>query len=453
MSADPNFAIPAEPPAASPAEVAAARRSALTTWLVIAALAIVFVWRYPGAAYTTVAFIVVLSVLVFVHEWGHYQFALWGGMKVNRFGIGFPPWIYTKRHNGIDYSIGALPIGGMVDIAGLGSEEEMVATAKDSTGGIGTAGTTVEGVEAQSAARPSRMDSYRHRRPERPHGEKEFQDATLGWRFWTLFAGPLMNFLFAMIVFVALFSFVGVPDREKSTPTNEVDAVSPGSPAEIAGIQSGDRIVGINGQRTTNTEKLRELIAAGGAKPLAVAIERKGEVMEKTVHPEMAEQPTIAGKMELRPMIGVQFHLDIAFEKVGFVTAIEEGWKHAFGISAAILGIVKRAVTFNLSKTDKTSIGGPVRIAQEVGRSAKSDWRQLAIFAAGLSVNLGLLNLLPLPALDGGRILFLGYELLMGRPLDPKKEGLVHMAGMALLLALMLFITLKDVLPYIRKVF
>jgi regulator of sigma E protease len=104
-------------------------------------------------------FVITLSVLVFVHEWGHYQFGRWGGMKINRFAIGFPPFIYTKRKNGVDYSIGALPIGGMVDIAGLGSEEEMVATTKG---------------QASPIDAPN---------PRKPHGQKNFQDATLGWRF------------------------------------------------------------------------------------------------------------------------------------------------------------------------------------------------------------------------------------------------------------------------------
>jgi regulator of sigma E protease len=131
---------------------------------------------------------------------------------------------------------------------------------------------------------------------------------------------------------------------------------------------------------------------------------------------------------------------------VGVKDAIKLGWASVVDITTSIKDLLVRAVTLKLSKSDKGNVGGPIRIAQEAGDTAQQGWQLLALFAAGLSVNLGLLNLLPVPALDGGRILFLGYELLVGRPLDPKKEGLVHMAGMAVLLAFMLFITMRDVL-------
>ena len=429
-----------------------ARSTTLVTWLSGALALGALIYLNPDLAKTIGAFILVLSVLVFVHEWGHYQFALWGGMKVNRFGIGFPPWIYTKRHNSIDYSIGALPIGGMVDIAGLGSEEEMVATAKDSTGGIGTAGTTVEGVEAQSAARPSRMEAYRHRRPERPHGEKEFQDATLGWRFWTLFAGPLMNFLFAMLVFVALFSFVGVPDLDASKPTHRLEAVKEDYPAAAAGIVAGDRLIGLNGVRIADVQELRKRIGGSEGKPLTLMIERKGRVFEKTVRPVWDEVPNADGKGTTRmPFIGIQFGVDIVYKKIGFAAAIARGWNTTIGISATILELLGRAFTFRLSAEERRDIGGPVKIAQVAGETARNGWQDLVVFTAALSVNLGLMNLLPLPALDGGRILFLGFELLAGRPLDARKEGLVHMAGMVMLLAFMLFITVRDVLPLIQQ--
>ncbi len=130
--------------------------------------------------------------------------------------------------------------------------------------------------------------------------------------------------------------------------------------------------------------------------------------------------------------------------------AVVYGAGTALGITLQIKDILVRAATFNLSKSDRDDIGGPFRIAQEAGDTAEQGWELLALFSAGLSVNLGLLNLLPIPALDGGRILFLGYEFLMGRPVDPKKEGVVHMVGMAVLLAFMLFITIRDVIPMIK---
>ena len=405
--------------------MAADRSSAMKTWVFI--LAAVGACWYFNVGKTMIAFLITLGVLVFVHEWGHYQFARWGGMKVNRFGIGFPPWIYTRRHNNIDYSIGALPIGGMVDIAGLGSEEEMVATTK--------------GAEITT----------RRARPDMPHGQKQFQDATLGWRFWTLFAGPLMNFIFAIVVFVGVYSMAGVP---LEAGTNKVLTVTPGDPAATAGIKPGDLIVSIDNVPTSDTEQIKKQIRGSGGKAITLRVKRGDTVLRKTVQPVFKDLPKFEGGTERSPAIGVGFHLDpnkVQYQKVGVLTAMDMGWRQAAGISLQILTIIKRAFTGNLSAQEKRDVGGPVRIAQAVGQMAESGWIASLLFAAGLSVNLGLMNLLPFPALDGGRILFLGYELIARRPVDAKKETMVHTVGMVMLLAFMLFITVRDVLPWLSK--
>ena len=165
----------------------------------------------------------------------------------------------------------------------------------------------------------------------------------------------------------------------------------------------------------------------------------------------MAPEMTGEGK-ERAPIIGIHFALQVdSYKKVGLLGAVAEGWGKTTFITEQILAFLKRAVTFSLSSDDKRGVGGPVKIAEVMGATARQGWEEFVIVAAGLSVNLGLLNLLPFPALDGGRILFLGYELLAGKPLDPRKEGLVHMVGMMMLLAFMLFITVRDILPFIEK--
>jgi regulator of sigma E protease len=187
------------------------------------------------------------------------------------------------RRNNIDYSLGALPIGGMVDIAGLGSEEEMVAAAKG----------------AEFTTLPSR--------PDVPRGEKQFQDASLGWRFWTLFAGPLMNFLFAIIVFIGVYSFAGVP---VPTATSTVRTVMPNSPAQAAGILAGDRIIAVNNKPTTDTKVISDTITASKDKPVTVTLERGGQVIQKTLRPIYDERPTADGKGTVRVLqIGVGFRL------------------------------------------------------------------------------------------------------------------------------------------------
>jgi regulator of sigma E protease len=395
------------------------------SWLLFGIAAIALIVLKPDWARTIVVFCVTLGVLVFVHEWGHYQFALWGGMKVNRFGIGFPPWVYTVRRNDIDYSIGALPIGGMVDIAGLGSEEEMVSTAK-----------------GDEVANPTR-----DARPEAPHGQKQFQDATLGWRFMTLFAGPLMNFLYAIVVFIGVYTMIGLPEP---IFTPHVQSVKPGSPASAIGLKPGDVLVGVDEKRTRSTADIIKWIRASKAQPVTVWVERNNQVFSKRVKPVYA----VLDREGRVPSIGIAFDQNklggLKYTRVDTLTAVQLGFLKAADISLTIMDTIKRAVTRNLSQDEVKGIQGPVGIASTMGQSAARSWQEVVLMSAILSVNLGLMNLLPFPALDGGRILFLGYEFIMRRPVDPRKEGVVHMVGMVMLLAFMLFITFRDVVMKIQ---
>lgn len=411
---------PPAPPAPQPAPE---RVNPVSAVLTVAGIVAFAVWK-PALAQQIGVFLLTLGVLVFVHEWGHYQFARWAGMKVNRFGLGFPPWVFTVRRNNIDYSLGALPIGGMVDIAGLGSEEEMVAD-----------------VKGETVANPTRG-----RNPNAPFGQKQFQDASLGWRFWTLFAGPLMNFLFAMTVFIGVYSLVGMPD--KATGTNVIEMVQPGMPAADAGLQSDDKVVAVNGVKTTSPEQITKIIRSNVDKPLQFSIERGGQSLSKSITPKMDELTGPDNKIEKLPLVGVIFsrHID-SYKRLSLPEAAQEGWDNATGITQQIFGLLGRVATFKLTKDDKRGVGGPIKIAQAVGASARRGWQDAVLMAAALSVNLGLLNLLPFPALDGGRILFLGYELVMRRPLDPRKEGIVHAVGMVMLFAFMIFISVRDILP------
>lgn len=446
---------------ATPEELAAARKNMVFNWLIAIATIIFVAVKFPDFTQTAFIFVITLSILVFVHEWGHFQFGRWGGMKVNRFGIGFPPWIYTKRHKGIDYSIGALPIGGMVDIAGLGSEEEMVATAKRDEETLN---------ESQRSARTGV-----------PHGEKLFQDASLGWRFMTLFAGPLMNFIFALVMFIGVFTVWGIIDQDKSGTVNRVAAVRINTPADKAGLQEGDVINGINGIATDQPTVLSRIIrdsgsrfvqaensygatsfqarAEVGEKPIVsvtLSVQRDGKTLIKKVTPTFQPIEYIGAKgidSMRAPAIGIEFAENLVFQKVGVGEAVKTGVLMSAGMTTQLLQVVGRALTFQLNDAEKRSIGGPVKIAEAVGKASKGGPQQLLLFAGLLSMNLGLMNLLPFPALDGGRILFLGYELVFRKPIDSKKESIVHMAGMVMLLAFMLFITVRDVLPWLERSF
>lgn len=375
-------------------------------------------FKHPDLLRTIFTFLATLGVLVFVHEWGHYQFARWAGMKVNRFALGFPPFIFNREKNGIIYSIGALPIGGMVDIAGLGSEEEMVNTAKG------------------EVATPQRDVS-------RPFGQKQYQDANLFWRFMTIFAGPLMNFLLAIVVFIGVFSVAGLPIPSFKP---QIQSTLPGGPAEKAGLKAKDEIVAIGGQKTSTPQQVSKLIQGGQAKPTTISVLRDGKVLPLALTPVVRD---LLGDGKKVPSIGIAFDQNairsFSYIKLSPVDAVKQGFYSSLGISLNILDTIKRLVSRKLSSDEAKSIGGPVKIAQTVGQASSFGWPIALNFAAMLSVNLGLMNLLPLPALDGGRILFLGYELVARRPFNPRWEGMVHAAGMVLLLAFMLFITLRDV--------
>lgn len=376
----------------------------------------------PDLVNAGIAFVITLSVLVFVHEWGHFQFARWAGMKVNRFAIGFPPFIYTKRVKGIDYSIGALPIGGMVDIAGLGSEEEMIAT--------------TQGEPLQVAPRNVKAR----------FGEKLFQDAPLRWRFMTLFAGPMMNFIYAFVVFLVIFSIKGKPEIQILA-----SKVTVGAPAAKAGLKDKDRIISVNGQRIVDPEVFINAVRSEGTAPLSVLVDRGGKQIQTTIVPVIKSMDTQDGNKPV-PSIGIELgYGKQTFRKLGLAESVQTGAQYTYKIASGIGGILKRALTFRLTKSDKEGVGGPVKIAQVIGETAQSGWADLLIMSAALSVNLGLMNLLPFPALDGGRILFLGYELVARKPIDARKEGFAHTVGMVMLLAFMLFITARDIWPMIQK--
>jgi regulator of sigma E protease len=377
-------------------------------------------WKYPGVARNAIAFVIILGILVFVHEWGHFQFARWAGMKVNRFALGFPPFVYNREKDGIVYSIGALPIGGMVDIAGLGSEEEMVNTAKG---------------EADTPKRDTT----------RPFGQKQFQDGSLFWRFMVIFAGPLMNFIFAIILAVGLYSFWGAPDPT-TAKYNLVANFDKESPADKGGVKVGDLIVGVDGTRTNDNQKITSLIRNGKSETLTLDVLREGQVKTLTIRPEVAD-PDKTGNV--RRVVGVEFSYDpktLKFIKISPQEAVTTAFAESWMMVRTIGAFVGRAFTFQLTDQDKKGVGGPLAIAQAAGQSTQQGglWGPLRLMVI-LSINLGLLNLLPLPALDGGRILFLLYELIMRRPIPAKIEGITHAAGMVLLLTFMVFITMRDV--------
>lgn len=394
----------------------------------------------PQAARTTGIFVMMLGLLVFVHEWGHFQFARWAGMKVNRFAVGFPPWLWSRRKDGIEYSIGALPLGGMVDIAGLGSEREMVSHLKGTE------------TDAASQTDSATKDASRN--------AKLFQHASLGWRFLTLFAGPLMNLIYALVVFICVYSLVGVPEPFN---TNRIDEIRPHSPARAAGIKTGDYWVGVHAGgadfRSTDVIELKSFVRRSEQSDITMIVRRGETELQRPLHRLFQEaDPDDALKDpngKALPLTGleVRFQIVTPYRRLGVAGALRQGRDDVVGMWNEITGLLFRAATIRLTASDRSGVGGPLRMAEMVGQYTVLGWPALIVLSGVLSVNLAIMNLLPLPALDGGRILFLGLEWAAGKPINARLENRVHAIGMAALLAFMGFITLRDLLSVVAPLF
>lgn len=345
--------------------------------------------------YYIVPFLCILGLLVFAHELGHYWAARRAGMRVHEFAIGMGPVLWSIRkkfeENGrMDetlWSIRAIPLGGFVRIAGMEPSED-------------------------------------------PHEPGGFDTKPWGWRFVTLIAGCVMNFALAAILFCILGVFIGYPKGVD----NVVGSVVPNYPAAKAGLKSGDEIVGVGGVPTTDIERIRRTIEEHPGEALQLTIMRDGQSRTFTLTPSAEKE----GEKKVG-RIGVQFKP--IRERVNPATALVMGVQSTYEASKGMLFGLYALATRKISGD---VVGGPVMIVQQTGEMAKSGIPSLIEFTALLSINLGFINLLPFPALDGGRLIFLILQLFRVR-VDPRKEAYVHAMGMLVLLFFIIVITYRDI--------
>lgn len=332
-----------------------------------------------------VAFVLVFGVIVLFHELGHYGTAKLLGIGVHEFSIGFGPGV-SRSWRGTRYSLRVIPLGGFCRLYGMEPNE-------DERIGL------------------------------RPDDPRNFHARPVWQRMAVIAAGPAMNFLQAVII-LALIATVTIPVQ--------VVGLEPGSPAAQAGFQPGDAIVAIEGQTVYRTVEVNRLIAASEREPIEVTVRRDGQNLVLTVQPE--RQPDGALRIGVQIMDGMR--------GVPWWQALPEGfrqtWQMTRSLVTGLLGMIAQRVPVELS--------GPVGIFQIVGQSAQQGWFSLLLLAAVLNVNLGLLNLLPIPVLDGGWLLFLGLEGLRGKPIPPEHQGWATVVGFAFLMALVLFATYQDIL-------
>jgi regulator of sigma E protease len=356
---------------------------------------------------TVVSFIIVLGLLIFVHEFGHFLFAKLFKVKVLKFSLGFGPKLIGKTYGETEYLISAFPLGGYVKMFGENPDEQDVATGDQ-------------------------------------HGS--FAHKSVWKRFFIVLAGPVFNLLFALALFCGLFIAIGVPD---SKDTTSIGQVSQKSPAAQAGILAGDTIEQINGHPMKGWLDVLGSVKESGGKPLTIRIKRGAEQISVIVTPAIDGVKNVFGEVtEKRYMIGVVKAEAVVYEKVGVVTAVQaalaQTWMY---ISLTVMGFVKiiqRVVPMS-------ELGGPILIAQLAGQQMAAGWIHLVFFMGLLSVNLGILNLLPIPVLDGGHLMFLSIEGVRRKPVSERVQIVAQQIGMALLGSLMLFVFYNDLFRIFTK--
>lgn len=417
---------------------------------------------------TVIAFIFMFGLLVFVHEFGHLIFAKRAGMLVREFAIGFGPKMFAFKRDETVYTIRLLPIGGYVRVAGEDPEIIKLRAGHH----IGLEFNERGLVEKIIVNHKSKHPNARIIEVERAdldheliiegyeigeHDEKltfqvdrqaffimdevetqiapfdrQFASKTVGQRAMQLFAGPMMNFLLAIVLFILLGLMHGTP-VEKAIIADVVED----SPAHKAGFQAKDEIVEINGQPISTWKAFTTIIREHPNEQLSMVLLRHGETLEVEVTPQPQEAIDIDGSEITIGQIGVYQGIEKSFLKT-----FKYGFVQTYETTTLILQSLKMLITGQLSLD---MLAGPVGIYDATDQVVKTGFVNFMMWTAMLSVNLGIINLIPLPALDGGRLLFVGIEAIRGKPVDPQKEGFVHFIGFALLMLLMIVVTWNDI--------
>lgn len=355
-------------------------------------------WLYP------VAFLAVLGPLVFVHEYGHYIVGRWCGVKADTFSIGFGRKVFgwtDKR--GTEWKIGWLPLGGYVQFAG----------------------------DRDAVSQP---DANWQKLPEAERSHS-FPAQPVWKRALIVLAGPVTNFLFAILIFAAFNMIYGVP----TTPP-VVGTVQAKSAADEAGLRPGDRIAAINGRTMETFDDIRIAVAFELGKPADLTIERGGARQNITLRPRIISETDRFGNKAERAIIGIQSGPP-ALASVGPLGAVQAGATQTWDLVRMTGNILGQFVTGQRSVKE---MGGPLRIAKQSGEMATLGLASLIFFIAFISINLGFINLLPLPMLDGGHLLFYAYEAVRRRPASPQAQEWAFRFGFAAIVTLMLVVTFND---------
>ncbi|MEK5231165.1 RIP metalloprotease RseP [Lysinibacillus sp. FSL K6-0232] len=413
---------------------------------------------------TAIAFILIFGMLVFFHELGHFLFAKRAGILVREFAIGMGPKIYGKTHGETMYTIRLLPIGGYVRMAG----EDMDGTELQPGYRIGLIVNEdnivqkiifnqnnkqlpdllfleveradlekdlfVEGYDEEErlvryqVARDCVLVENGRELVIAPQ-DRQFNAKTVGQRAMTIFAGPLFNFILAFVIYLVIGLIHGVPTYEPI-----ITEVVENDPAAQAGMLAGDKVTAIDGQAVEKWQDLAAIVQDHPNEDITVTIERDGQSVNLNMTVKEIQQDG-----EKYGQIGVRYESPREFNPL---KAIVYGAQETYNMTVKIFELLGMLIT---GKFTIDALSGPVGIYKVTEQVAQYGIMNLMNWAAMLSINLGIMNLLPLPALDGGRLLFFGFEALRGKPIDRQKEGLVHFVGIVLLMILMVVVTWNDI--------
>jgi regulator of sigma E protease len=358
-----------------------------------------------------VPFLFVLTIVVFFHELGHFLMARRCGIKVLVFSVGFGPEIagFFDRY-GTRWKISAIPLGGYVKFFG----DENAASAPDQSA-------------AATMTEAEKKDS--------------FQFQPVGSRALVVAAGPVANFVLAIAIFAGIFMTVG-----KQTTSARVDTVQAGSAAQAAGFKPGDLVLMINGEKIESFSDMQRIVSISAGAPLTVEVERdKAQVTLKAV-PQLKEIKDNFGNVHRLGVLGISRSMapgDIKTERAPPLRAIVMGAQETWFVVDRTMSYISGVFT---GREAADQLGGPIRIAQVSGQVATAGFAPLIHLTAVLSVSIGLLNLFPIPLLDGGHLLFYAIETIRGRPLSERAQELGFRIGLAIVLMLMIFATFNDIL-------
>ncbi|MGI6452082.1 MAG: RIP metalloprotease RseP [Syntrophomonadaceae bacterium] len=339
---------------------------------------------------TVLIALVIIAAIILVHEVGHFIAAKRIGIPVHEFSLGMGYKLFSTTKNGTEYSLRLIPIGGFVRMAGedLGDLDD-------------------------------------------PNG---FSKRTPLEKIRVAFAGPFMNLALALFIFIYTYAFIGIPSISDEPV---IGSLVEGKPAGIVGLKPGDRIINIDGKTISYWSDITREIMSSGGKELAVTVARGAETIQYRITPEVDSSGV--------PAIGIMGTIN--YEKQGIINSIKTGFIQTYQLTVMMLGGLWMIISGGASAAD---LAGPVGIAQLVGEAAQGGAVFLLSFTAFLSINLGIINLLPIPALDGSRIVFAVVEAIRRKPLEPEKEGFIHWVGFLFLMMIIIIVTYNDIVRLIK---